>query len=114
MSINDWEPIGMTTDGFVFSKPEMREPVVDTRFNLALEFPGRIDFMAAKSVIINDNLPAGQMWVTEREIILSKRGWENLIARLKVMDEARVAVRSIVERVMADELAWLRGAGHDV
>ena len=115
MSINDWEPLGWIEDGAgVFAKPLDREPVVDTRFNLAMEFPGRTDFLAAKSVIINDNLPYGMLYITEREIVISSVGWNVLIARIKVMDEARVAVRSIVERVMADELAWLRGAGHDV
>ena len=120
MSINGWEPLGWiedgvdTTDGYMFSKPQMREPVVDTRFNLASEFPGRTDFLSAKSVIINEDLPHGMLYVTEHEIVISPVGWNVLIAWLKRQADVRADVSAIVERVMARELAWLRGAGHDV
>lgn len=68
----------------------------------------------AKRVVINDNLPAGQMFVTAGEVILSKVGWEHLIAALKRKEECRVSVRRILEREMGDVLTWLRGAGHEV
>jgi hypothetical protein len=67
-----------------------------------------------KRVVINDYLPAGQLFVTENEVILSKVGWERLIARVKLMNECNVAVRRIVEREMGDVLEWLREAGHDL
>lgn len=92
-------------------RPE-RQPVVDPSYDLGGYLPGA--GWSTKQVIINDNLPAGVLYATEREIILSRRGWELLLARLEVINEARVAVSAIVERVMAAELAWLRGAGHDV
>lgn len=68
----------------------------------------------AKRVVINDTLPAGQMFVTGAEIILSQVGWERLIAALKRKEECRVAVRRIIDREMGDVLVWLREAGHEV
>lgn len=67
-----------------------------------------------KTVVINDYLPAGEMYVTEREIILSHKGWENLIKHLDLQAQCRVAVHVIVERELGDVLRWLRGAGHEV
>jgi hypothetical protein len=69
---------------------------------------------SSKRVVFSDYLPAGHMIVTEREIIITHAGWEKLVAFLKRQQECRDAVRRIVERELAAELAWLRGAGHAV
>lgn len=68
----------------------------------------------AKSVVINDYLPAGEMYVTDREIILSHKGWENLIKHLDRQSQCKLAVNAIVEHELGDVLSWLREAGHDV
>jgi hypothetical protein len=68
----------------------------------------------SKRVVINDYLPAGQMVVTEQEVILSPVGWERLTQVLKRKELVRSGVQRIVERVLANELAWLREAGHEV
>lgn len=68
----------------------------------------------AKRVVINDYLAAGQMYVTEGEIILSKLGWDALLAHLDRQKYVREMVSRIVEREMGDVLTWLREAGHDL
>lgn len=67
-----------------------------------------------KRVVINDYLPAGLMYVTPGEVVISKVGWETLVRYLRMRNECNVAVRRIVEDKMGDVLAWLRGAGHEV
>lgn len=69
---------------------------------------------SAKRVVINDYLPAGQMFLTENEVILSKRGWEQLIQFVRRQEIVRGDVMAIIEEQMGDVLAWLRGAGHDL
>lgn len=82
-------------------------------FELDAELSTRIG-PSAKQVIINDYLAAGQMYVTDHEIILSRHGWEALLAQLDRQQYAREMVSRIIEREMGDVLTWLRGAGHDV
>lgn len=86
-----------------------REPRVDPAYNLG-------DYLgpAGKRVIINDYLADGQMYVTEGEIILSKRGWESLLAYLDRQQYVRQQVARILDSKMGDVLEWLREAGHDV
>jgi hypothetical protein len=82
-------------------------------FELGAELSTRIG-PSTKQVIINDYLPDGQMFVTDYEIILSRRGWEALLAQLDRQQYVREMVSRIVERELAAELAWLREAGHEI
>lgn len=82
-------------------------------FELDAELSTRIG-PSSKRVIINDYLAAGQMYVTDQEIILSRHGWEALLAQLDRQQYAREMVSRAFERGMPDVLAWLREAGHEV
>lgn len=87
----------------------------DKQLEVAVEYNlGGTLGLGAKQVVINDYLPAGQLYVTEGEIILSKLGWEALLAYLDRQQYVKATVSRIVEREMGDVLAWLREAGHDV
>lgn len=68
----------------------------------------------AKRVVINDHLPAGVLYMTDHEIILSKHGWDALLVAIDRQQRVRDDVRVIVEEGLDRELAWLRAAGHDV
>lgn len=70
--------------------------------------------LLAKRVVINDYLADGMLYVTNEEIILSKRGWQSLVSAIQRRNECNVALRLIVERELGDVLSWLRAAGHDV
>jgi hypothetical protein len=111
----DLEPIRTVSDYAPGSDlwPKGYDQELEVNLAMDLELSGRIGPMA-KRVVINEYLPAGQMFVTEGEVILSKLGWEKLIATLDRQQECRKAVRRIVERELGGVLAWLREAGHDV
>lgn len=92
-----------------FPKPSTHELTLSPAYDLGGMLPS-----GAKTVLINDYLPDGTVYVTENQVILSARGWDGLVRFLRIRSECNVVVRRIVERELGDVLAWLREAGHDV
>jgi hypothetical protein len=71
-------------------------------------------WLGAKMVVINDWLPAGVMFATEREIICSTGTWEQIYQALERRNWIKARLHDILADQMGDILSWLRKAGRDV
>ena len=96
-----WEPVQFQQQTFDLSPP----------YDLGGLIPGGF---LVKQVVINNYLPDGKVYITDGEVILSKRGWDKLVSTLQIRNECNVTVRRIVDDKLGDVLHWLREAGHDV
>jgi hypothetical protein len=68
----------------------------------------------AKQVIINDYLPEGQVYATAHEVIMTRATWEAVRKSVERHLMVKADVKSIVDRVLGKEIAWLRQTGHDL